>query len=171
MPRRSGGQSLDRTANDSVKPRASVFPLRWILLLPHPPVDALPQQIRMAAVSCVLLDTMQQDLPDGDAFSANPFPEVQVLGQEGIGVGLLAHQVSEGGIDDLLIRYGTVEIGVTAPYRLLPGSPLMTQLRQSRSTSAKCRNSPSRDIDEGGTERRASCSGLSPLHFISNVVR
>ncbi len=34
-----------------------------------------------------------------------------------------------------------------------------------------CRTSPSKDIDDGGTDRRASCLPVSPAHFHSKVAR
>src|SRR5512132_2086420 len=50
-----------------------------------------------------------------------------------------------------------------APYNFGAGSPGRIQLRQSRSTSARWRSSPSNDMVDGGTDRRASCSGSNPL--------
>jgi len=41
----------------------------------------------------------------------------------------------------------------------------------ARSCSARCRTSPSSDIVDGSTERRAMASASSPEHFISNVSR
>ena len=44
-------------------------------------------------------------------------------------------------------------------------SPGRIQPRQSRSTSARCRSRPSSDMVDGGTDRRASCSGVEILAF------
>ena len=47
----------------------------------------------------------------------------------------------------------------------------ITRRNQLRSTSAMWRIRPSRDMVEGGTERRASCSASRPAHFSSSASR
>ena len=47
----------------------------------------------------------------------------------------------------------------------------ITRRNQVRSTSAMWRMRPSRDMAEGGTDRRASWAGSRPAHFISIVSR
>ena len=49
--------------------------------------------------------------------------------------------------------------------------PSMKRRVQWNSTDARCRTSPSSDIDDGGTLRWASCSASRPSHFISKVIR
>src|SRR5690242_15252326 len=50
-------------------------------------------------------------------------------------------------------------------------SPAMNHRNQPRSTSDMCRISPSSDILDGSTDRRASASASSPEHFSSRVLR
>src|SRR5579875_3733769 len=84
-------------------------------LLADPSVDALPQQVGMAAVTGVLLHPVQEDLPYGDPLSADPFAQIRVLGEEGVGGGLLAGEVGEGGVDHGLVTDRVVELGITPP--------------------------------------------------------
>ena len=58
-----------------------------------------------------------------------------------------------------------------AARQLVAEGPLRQRGDQWCSVRARCRTSPSSDRVDGGTERRASCSGLSPSHFIRTVSR
>ena len=49
--------------------------------------------------------------------------------------------------------------------------PSMKRRNQWNSTDARWRTRPSRDIDDGGIERRASCSASRPSHLSSKVIR
>ena len=49
--------------------------------------------------------------------------------------------------------------------------PAIITRNVARSISARCRTSPSSDIVDGSTERRAIASASRPEHFISNVRR
>src|SRR5580693_321287 len=49
--------------------------------------------------------------------------------------------------------------------------PAISTRNVARSTSARCRTSPSSDIVDGSAERRAIASASSPAHFISRVKR
>src|SRR5579872_1899413 len=67
--------------------------------LADPPVDALSQQVGVPAVTGVLLDPVHHQLPNRDAARAEALAEVRVLGEGGVGGGLLARQGGVGGVD------------------------------------------------------------------------
>ena len=56
-----------------------------------------------------------------------------------------------GGVD--VVEVAVVVVGAVDPADVLAGDP--DRRNHTRSTSAMCRTSPSRDIDDGGTDRRA----------------
>lgn len=58
--------------DDPCTERSPSVSLREVLLLPYPTVDAFAQQIGVPAVSCVLFDAVDPQLPDGDAVLPHP---------------------------------------------------------------------------------------------------
>ena len=66
----------------------------------------------MPAVPGVLLDPVHLELPNGDAVGSQTLAEVRVLGQGGIGRGLLTDEVGVRRLDDRRIGSGTVEVRV-----------------------------------------------------------
>jgi len=81
--------------------------------LPYPAVDALAQQVGVAAVAGVLIDPVNPNLPDGDALPAKPRAQVRVPGQHRIGCFLLAGKVGECVRDLRLPRNRPLESGIT----------------------------------------------------------
>jgi hypothetical protein len=114
------------------------------------------------AVSGVLLDPVNPQLPDGDAVLPHPLAQIRMLGQHCIGGRLLASEIGECVVDKRLLSGRSFEVGITRPVQLRCRVPGRIQLRQSRSTSARWRSGPSKDMVDGGTDRRASCSGSNP---------
>ena len=86
--------------------------------LAHATVDALPQQIRVAAVSGVLLDPVDQQLPDGDGVLPQTHAQVRMLGQHGVGGCLLTGQVGVCRVDHRLFGECSVEVGVARAIQL-----------------------------------------------------
>lgn len=139
--------------------------------LADPSVHALAQQVGVAAVAGVLVDPVHQQFPHGDPVLPDALAQIRVRGERGVGGGLLALQVGEGRVDPACSATASRKSASRAPYSFGSGSPSPSQLRQSLSTSARCRSSPSSDIVDGGTDLRASCSASSPSHFIRRVRR
>src|SRR5262249_45294780 len=86
--------------------------------LAHATVDALPQQIRMAAVSGVLLDPVHQQLPDGDGVLPQTHAQIRMLGQYRVGGCLLTGQVGICGVDRRRFGDRSVEVGVARAVQL-----------------------------------------------------
>jgi hypothetical protein len=62
---------------------------RPVLLLTDPSVYALTQKVGMPAVTGILLDHVHHQLADGDPALAQTFAEIGMVGQNGVGLGLL----------------------------------------------------------------------------------
>jgi hypothetical protein len=122
-------------------------------------------------VSGVLLDPVNPQLPDGDAILSHPLAQIRMLDQHRISGRLLASEIGESVLDNRLLSDRSFEVGITRPVQPRRRIPSKIQLRQSRSTSARWRSSPSNDMVDGGTDRRANCSGSNPSHFICRVSR
>ena len=118
-----------------------------MLLLPNPTVDAFALKISLPAGSGVLLDPVNPQLPDGDAVLPDPFAQIRTLGQHCIRGRLLASEIGECLVDKRLLSDHSFEVGITRPVQLRAAFPGKIQLRQSRSTSAIWRSSPSKDMN------------------------
>jgi len=97
--------------------------LHEVLLLTYPTVDAFAQQIGVPAVTGVLLDAVDPQLPDGDAVLPHPFAEIRVLGQHCVGRRLLTSEIGECAVDNRLVSDGSVEVPSPVPYNFGAGSP------------------------------------------------
>ena len=102
----------------------------------------------------------------GDAF---PVPhgaahaQVVCVREETLGEGDLVSPCPPGLGDHLGIGHRAVPVGIgdiVGPVKRGASSPAITRRNQFRSTSAICRIRPSRDIVDGGTDRRASWLGV-----------
>jgi hypothetical protein len=60
--------------------------------LAYPSVDALAQQVGVPAVTGILLDPVHHQLPNCDPVLRQTLAQIRVLGQRGVGRGLLARQ-------------------------------------------------------------------------------
>ena len=81
-------------------------------------VDALAQQVGVPAVPRVLLDPVHQQLPDGDVVLSQPFAQIRMLGDRGVGLRLLAGKIGVRRLDHALIGDGSVEVPVAVAVQL-----------------------------------------------------
>ena len=129
----------------------------------------------MTDVASVLLDHVPVDPPQGHLA---PAPADEGVVQRGGGDGLAGQLPLLLQTDEVLLgphRIHVVEGSVRpvlAPVRVFqPLAPEAAPEPQCLSTSVMCRTRPSSDMVDGGTERCASCSPVSPLHLYSRQLR
>ena len=134
-----------------------------LTLLPDSAVDALAQQVGVPAVPGVLLDPVDPQLTHRDTTFADPLSQIRMLGQRR-SVAACSRARSPSAPSTVACSPTACSKSASpSPYIFGAGSPGTIQLRQSRSASARWRRSPSNDMVDGGTERRANCSGPQPL--------
>ena len=111
---------------------------------PGYPVDPLAEQVRVPVVPGVLLDHVLVDLAQRRRLRGRGNQVIQTAAKHG------GPRPFDAGPVDRQVLIG--------PWN-------------HDSTSAMCRTRPSSDSGEGGHDRVTSCSGVSPAHLISKVVR
>ena len=152
-------------------------------LLADASVDPLAQQVDVTHVAGVLLDHSDQHLAQRHRPSTAAML-VQGIVAGDVETGRLGHE-PRGEVhlrppclprlrNHLGVGNSTIEITVTVGVGAeQPGTscPAIISRNPLRSIPARCRTSPSSDIVDGSTERRAIASASRPAHFISNVRR
>ena len=145
-------------------------------LLADAAVDALPQQVGMAVVAGVLLDHVDQELPQRDRLPGAVTPDEAEIGvtSELLGEGDLVVPCSPGILNNRLIGHGAVEVtigldvGLVASGYVLAREPLPEPLPLDIGHVA---HQTQQESVDGSTDRRASCSVSRPSHLIFSVRR